>query len=439
MYSISTQLDNTFEMMNLEKPQGVAKHVKSILVELKPGMPIIAALCTEGIKDRHWKKIYKKLNIDEASQVLDPEQYDGKTQYKDDINLDEIIYRIKEKNSSKDAFKETTNELDMIADTASREFKNENILKGMHSEWEPAEFSCKEYKGTYILDGEAIEIIQTLLDDHIVKTQSMKGSPYAKEFLPQIIEWEADLNRTQENLEVWLQVQAVWLYLEPVFSSEDIMNQMPQEGRKFKEVDQGWRELMHKVNENPSSLDVIKIEGLGEILKQAHAKLEEVQKGLNDYLSQKRLLFPRFFFLSNDELLEILSETKEPLRVQPHLKKCFEGIAKLEFDDEKKILGMYSSEDEHVPFTKIIDPIAARGQVEVWLLEVEEQMLMSIKDIIEKSLKDYVKKERSKWVLGWQGQAVLAGSMRFWTYKCETAMKKNGVQGLVVLNNELDQ
>jgi len=219
--------------------------------------------------------------------------------------------------------------LEEIADTATKEFSNEKTLATMKKDWEPIEFLTKEMRSTYILEGENIELIQQTLDDHMIKTQTMKGSPFAKVFIDEIVQWEKLLMKLQENLEMWLKVQVVWMYLEPVFSSEDIMKQMPLEGTKFREVDKSWKKLMDKVVNNPSAYTVMEIEELGQVLNEAHAKLEEVQKGLNDYLEAKRGLFPRFYFLSNDELLEILSETKDPLKVQPHLKKCFEGIAEL--------------------------------------------------------------------------------------------------------------
>jgi dynein heavy chain len=121
----------------------------------------------------------------------------------------------------------------------------------------------------------------------------------------------------------------------------------------------------------------------------------------------KRLYFPRFFFLSDDELLEILAETRDPQRVQPHLKKCFEGIAELEFGPYQRIGAMLSSERERVEFTEEVDPAASNGAVEQWLVQIEAVMKASVRTSMKKSLAAYHSQPRPMWVLQWPGQVVL--------------------------------
>ena len=139
---------------------------------------------------------------------------------------------------------------------------------------------------------------------------------------------------------------------EPIFGSDDIMAQMPNEGRKFKTVDTTWRKTMLKLELTNEVLVVGADDELLGSLRKCNSLLDEVNKGLSEYLETKRLAFPRFYFLSNDELLEILSETKDPTRVQPFLKKVFEAIHLLEFQSDLEVTAMLSEEGEKVTFVK---------------------------------------------------------------------------------------
>jgi len=347
--------------------------------------------------------------------------------------------------------------LSEIALVANKQAALENAMQTMRREWEAINFTLVPYKasGTYIV--KAVDEISAVCDEHLVKTQSILSSPFVTHIEKVCKQWEGKLLDATNLIEKWMTVQRSWLYLEPIFGSEDIMRQMPVEGKKFATVDALWRRTMAQVHASPKAMECVDNSTMMQAFETAAVKLDEIQKGLNAYLEMKRLAFPRFFFLSNDELLEILAETKDPTRVQPHLNKSFEGVASIEFvkatretssdpsrmqPDDVVVLSMCSAEGERVPFVSPIDPCSGsrRGNVEVWMTDVENAMKLTVKDHTQRALYDYAHaiavssgappaglkgkaKSREEWVLNWPGQVVLAVDQVFWTHEVETALR----------------
>lgn len=178
-----------------------------------------------------------------------------------------------------------------------------------------------------------------------------------------------------------------------------------------------------------------------ESLRDCNHLLEVVEKGLSDYLETKRTAFPRLYFLSDDELLEILSQARNPLAVQPHLRKCFENIAKvlkqpircdllfllfqLKFEEDLQITQMFSAEDECVTLNP---PLYPTGNVENWLAVVEVTMRNTVRTVLGSSLEDMADKDRTEWVLQWPGQIVIAGCQTFWTSGVEQGIVEDKLE-----------
>ncbi|XP_061720397.1 dynein axonemal heavy chain 12-like [Cydia pomonella] len=404
------------DMNNVPAPMKLCAQAVAELKDWRPNVQMAHIMCNRALVQRHWDEMSSIAGFD-----LTPT---AGTTLRKIINFNlwgEI------------------DQYDIISVAATKELALITNLNKMIAEWTDICFKTSPYKdsGIYILSG--LDDIQSVLDDHILKTIGMRGSAFVKPFEPQVRAWYEKIIRVNSTVDEWGKVQSQWLYLLPIFSSKDIVAQMPEEGVMFVEVNNIYRRYMGSVAKDPHALEIAGGMGVLESFKIASAMLEKINDGVNNYLEKKRLYFPRFFFLSNDEMLEILSETKNPLKVQPHLKKCFEGINRLVFDPVFNISAMISMETEQVEFLEIISVEAARGSVEKWLVQVEEQMLKAVKMETELSYYEYPTLGRVEWILSWEGMVVLAVSQIYWAVDVHEALATHKLQELEAFYKHLSK
>lgn len=362
------------------KPAKKANYLREKMTNFNKNIDLISSLCNKALTERHWKPICDVMGLAEMNREdkkFTLNYFEGSGIFK---NKDKIE-RLKD-----------------ISVRATQEAANEKSLTDMMNQWETIVFQTKEWKksGTFVMLGSSFEDVLQIQEEHLLKTQTMKGSPFAEFIKPKILEWETWLDRTSKVINEWKKLQSSWTSLESVFTSEDILQQLPLEGSLFRDVDKAWRGLLQDTNTLQKVREIMKREDLKEMLEVCNSKLEKVNKRLNDYLETKRLAFPRFFFLGNEQLLQILSDAKEAQKVQEHIGNCFDGIGALDFKNGKIIDGMISKEGENIPFLKSVDPSKSKGLVELWLSEVEEQMILSVREACEKGMNEYATMKRNK-------------------------------------------
>ncbi|XP_066267393.1 dynein axonemal heavy chain 2-like isoform X1 [Branchiostoma lanceolatum] len=384
---------------------------KARVDQFRRTMPLIQDLRNDAMRDRHWSQI--------KTEVQKPFDH-----LAEDFTLGKII------ELGLDQFSEQISE---ISGAASKELSIEQALAEISSIWEDTNLDIGPYKdrGHFRLKG-TDEVFQ-VLEDNQVTLSTMKASRYIKPFEAQVDKWERTLSHILEVIEMILTVQRQWMYLENIFLGEDIRKQLPRESAEFDDVNANWKVIMTRLNKDPNAQRGTHHEGILEKLNDMNTKLEEIQKSLDMYLETKRQIFPRFYFISNDDLLEILGQSRNPEAVQPHLKKCFDNIKSLKthkigVGNKTEAQGMSSTDGEYVEFGH---PVLLEGPVEAWLCDVERTMRWTLKDLLKQcrtALKKQVSK-RDKWVKDWAGQMLITSSQMQWTADVTKALAQTKERG----------
>ncbi len=217
--------------------------------------------------------------------------------------------------------------------------------------------------------GPVDEIMQQL-EDNTMSLQGMSASRFIGPFLNTVQGWEKSLSLISEVIEIWILVQRKWIYLEGIFVGGDIRAQLPEEAKKFDVIDKLFRKIMAETQREPNIRKACSASNRFADLETIMNGLEKCQKSLNDYLDSKRNAFPRFFFISDDELLSILGSS-DPGCVQEHIIKMYDNVQALKLirsqEGVTSVQAMVSAEKEVMEFKQ---HVLTEGRIEEWMTKV---------------------------------------------------------------------
>jgi dynein heavy chain 2 len=348
-----------------EKEKSVVKqHIREELHKLQKAVPALKN-CKGDVpfNDEHWRQLFTKLGMDKKLRLDTLTCGHFLDVLGNVVKYDRFCRDLTARATGEVRLREAMVELrDWAAVTEFNLFEHEELgrVTWLISEWKD---------------------LFTALGDNQSLLGSLKESPYFKPFAAEANKFEEDFSNLDFYLHTLNQIQRKWLYLEPIF----IRGALPQEQERFNRVDEVFRATAEKIQKDPH---VIKLcdpdlhNGIRKNLEMCLDQLQRCQKALTDFLDEKRSLMPRFYFIGDDDLLEILGQAQNAEVIQEHLKKLFQGIHTVNFSaDKTSIVGMNSSKKEAVPFH---NEVKLNDNVEEWLTSVVGEMKHTLKQDLVK-------------------------------------------------------